>query len=134
MCDSYLLEYTGTCIYYEMRRKAGALVPLEIEICLAAADLQSAGAREFHGYDLAKQMAASSGRKGLSAHGTLYRALARLAEMGMVTERWEDPQLAARERRPLRRLYALTINGRRVASWHRAGSKKPPTPRRSGRA
>ena len=103
-----------------MRRKPGSLVFLEIEICLAAADLYTAGTREFHGYQLAKQLADSSERKSLAAYGTLYRALARLAEMGMVTDRWEDPQLAARERRPLRRLYSLTINGRRAANWHRA--------------
>lgn len=103
-----------------MRRKSGALVPLEIAICLAAADLAAAGTREFHGYELAKQLAASNQRRGLAAHGTLYRALARLGKMGMVTDRWEDPLLAARERRPLRRLYALTVNGRRVANWHRA--------------
>jgi PadR family transcriptional regulator PadR len=114
-----------------MRRKAGALVPLEIEICLAAADLASAGTREFHGYQLAKQLAQASKRKGLAAHGTLYRALARLAEMGMVTDRWEDPQLAARERRPVRRLYALTVNGRRVASWHRATAEATATPKRA---
>ena len=112
-----------------MRRKAGALVPLEIEICLAAADLLAAGTREFHGYELAKQLA-SGKRKSLAAHGTLYRALARLAEMGMVTDRWEDPQLAARDRRPVRRLYALTINGRRVAAWHRATADAEAIPKR----
>lgn len=114
-----------------MRRKPGTLVPLEIDICLAAADLFSAGAREFHGYELAKQIAASSQRKGLAAYGTLYRALARLVEMGMVTDRWEDPQLAARERRPLRRLYALTVNGRRMASWHRAAAESASIPKRA---
>jgi DNA-binding PadR family transcriptional regulator len=114
-----------------MRRKAGALVPLEIEVCLAAADLASAGTREFHGYQLAKQMAKAGKRKSLATHGTLYRALARLAEMGMVTDRWEDPQLAARERRPVRRLYALTINGRRVAAWHRATAAAKQAPARA---
>ena len=49
--------------------------------------------------------------------------------MGMVTDRWEDPQLAARERRPVRRLYALTVNGRRVASWHRATAAATATPK-----
>ena len=54
-----------------MRRKPGALVPLEIDICLAAADLFSAGTREFHGYELAKQLAGSTDRKSLAAYGTL---------------------------------------------------------------
>jgi PadR family transcriptional regulator, regulatory protein PadR len=112
-----------------VRRKPGALVPLEIGICLAASDLFAAGTREFHGYQLAKQLAESGERKSLAAYGTLYRALARLVEMGMVTDRWEDPQLAARDRRPLRRLYALTINGRRVANWHRASAEATPAKR-----
>ncbi len=104
-------------------------------ICLAAVDLASAGTREFHGYDLAKQLARSGGRQGLATHGTLYRALARLAEMGMVTDRWEDPEIAAREKRPLRRLYTLTVTGRRAASWHRAsaGTAATPKPARKGR-
>jgi len=36
-----------------MRRKPGALVPLEVAICVAAADLHG----EFHGYELAKHLA-----------------------------------------------------------------------------
>jgi len=132
--------YTDTCplpiqkvsaYTLRMRRKPGALVPLEIDICLAAADLLSAGTREFHGYQLAKQLAASSNRKRLAAYGTLYRALARLVEMGMVTDRWEDPVLAARDHRPLRRLYALTVTGRRAASWHRATAGATAVPKRA---
>ena len=114
-----------------MRRKPGVLIPLEIEICLAAADLAAAGTREFHGYELAKQLARSGKRTALATHGTMYRALARLVEMGMVTDRWEDPQLAANERRPLRRLYSLTITGRRAASWHRAAAKTSPASKRT---
>jgi PadR family transcriptional regulator PadR len=97
-----------------MRRKPGALVPLEVDICRAARDLTVAGTLEFHGYELAKQLAADTDRKGLAAYGTLYRALARLVEMGMLTDRWEDPHIAAREARPLRRLYTLTTAGQRA--------------------
>jgi PadR family transcriptional regulator, regulatory protein PadR len=90
-----------------MRRKPGALLPLEIEICECAVELQSEGLTEVHGYELAKRLAAA-GRKSLTAYGTLYRALGRLEQMGLMTSRWEDPQLAAQESRPVRRLYTLT--------------------------
>jgi len=91
-----------------MRRKPGALLPLEVEICECAAELRREGITEVHGYELAKRLADAAGRKSLTAYGTLYRALARLEQMGLVTSRWEDPQQAARESRPVRRLYTLT--------------------------
>ena len=40
-----------------MRRKPGTLVPLEAAICTAAAALRRRGIDEFHGYELAKQLA-----------------------------------------------------------------------------
>jgi DNA-binding PadR family transcriptional regulator len=98
-----------------MRRKPGALVPLEIDICVCAAELLRNGVDEFHGYELARQLAESTDRQSLAAYGTLYRALARLEEMGMLTSRWENPALARKENRPARRLYALTKNGRSAA-------------------
>ena len=98
-----------------MRRKPGALVPLEIDICICAAASLGDGAAEFHGYDMARQLAAATDRQSLAAYGTLYRALARLEEMGMLTSRWENPALARRDNRPPRRLYSLTRNGRAVA-------------------
>ena len=97
-----------------MRRKPGSLVPLEIDICRAAAELQQNGVTDFHGYEMAKQLAAATSRQSLAAYGTLYRALGRLEEMGLLRSRWEDPRVAAREGRPLRRLYALTPAGRRA--------------------
>ena len=51
----------------------------------------------------------------LIAHGTLYRALARLEGMGLLKSRWEDPRIAARENRPGRRLYTLTAAGETAA-------------------
>jgi PadR family transcriptional regulator len=97
-----------------VRRKPGSLVPLEIAICRCAAELHQAGIADFHGYDMAKQLATATSRRSLAAYGTLYRALARLEDMGLLKSRWEDPRLAARESRPLRRLYALTAAGRRA--------------------
>lgn len=97
-----------------MRRKPGSLVPLELDICRAAAELHANGVADFHGYEMAKQLATATSRQSLAAYGTLYRALARLEDMGLLKSRWEDPRQAAREGRPLRRLYALTAAGRRA--------------------
>jgi PadR family transcriptional regulator PadR len=94
-----------------MRRKPGALVPLEASILRSAAELRKAGSREFHGYEIAKHLADVSDRRLLTAYGTLYRALSRLETMGMLQSRWEDPQIAADENRPGRRLYMLTVEG-----------------------
>jgi DNA-binding PadR family transcriptional regulator len=105
-----------------MRRKAGALVPLEIAILAVAADLGRSGMREFHGYQLAKHLAHVSDRRLLTAYGTLYRALGRLEKMGLLASHAEDPHVAAGENRPVRRLYALTGEG--VAAAHREGSAR----------
>ena len=87
------------------------LVPLEASILRAAADLLSSSAREFHGFEIARHVAGVSDRRRLTAYGTLYRALGRLEQMGLLESRWEDPLLAADDGRPLRRLYALTAAG-----------------------
>ena len=94
-----------------MRRKPGALVPLEQDICAVAALLRSRGIEEFHGYELAKQLAAHEQRRLLTGYGTLYRALARLEDMGLLRSRREAPEIAARENRPGRRFYSLTPEG-----------------------
>lgn len=94
-----------------MRRKPGSLLPLEIAICEAAATLRRRGAGEFHGYEIAKRLKVDADAKLLTAYGTLYRALGRLEEMGMLESRWEDPQLPAKDGRPPRRLYTLTAAG-----------------------
>ena len=98
-----------------MRRKPNALVPLEEAICAAAAGLRAAGIEEFHGYELAKQLADHADQKLLTAYGTLYRALGRLESMGLLTSRREDPEIASREQRPGRRLYTLTAAGEAAA-------------------
>jgi PadR family transcriptional regulator PadR len=98
-----------------VRRKPGALVPLERAICQTAARLHAVGATSFHGYDLAKHMSQAEDRRLLTAYGTLYRALGRLERMGMLTSRWEDPEIPARENRPGRRLYQLTAAGQEAA-------------------
>lgn len=75
-----------------------------------AALLRSRGIEEFHGYELAKQLAGHQQRM-LTGYGTLYRALARLEDMGLLRSRREAPEIAARENRPGRRFYSLTPEG-----------------------
>ena len=91
-----------------MRRKPGALVPLELAICVCAVQLRQRGSAEFHGYEMARRLGDIADQKLLTAYGTLYRALGRLEEMGLLRSRREDPEIAARENRPGRRLYTLT--------------------------
>lgn len=43
--------------------------------------------------------------------GTVYRALGRLEELGLVRSRWEEPELAVEGKRPRRRYYAITESG-----------------------
>ena len=102
-----------------MRRKAGALVPLETAICTSAFDLRREGAEEFHGYEIARRLSDVGDSRLLTAYGTLYRALGRLEKMGLVTSRWEDPEVPARENRPGRRLYTLTAAGRKQLAAER---------------
>jgi PadR family transcriptional regulator PadR len=102
------------------RRKPGTLLPLETEILGAALSM----GRSFHGFGLAHAMRKQSGSRALTAHGTLYKALGRLEERGLLTSAWEDA--AAAEGRPRRRLYELTGEGARVARADQA----PARPRR----
>jgi PadR family transcriptional regulator, regulatory protein PadR len=95
------------------RRKPGALLPLEHEILEVALSILRSGHATFHGFGLAKTMREQSGSRSLTAHGTLYKALSRLEEFGLLTSRWEDA--AAVDGRPRRRLYELTGEGARVA-------------------
>ncbi len=95
-----------------MRRKPGALVPLEFSILEVACSRNE----PFHGFELAKALADTERSRTLTAHGTLYKALARLADQGLLDSEWEDPDIAIREGRPRRRLYRITGAGaRRVA-------------------
>jgi DNA-binding PadR family transcriptional regulator len=94
-----------------MRRKPGQLLPLETSICATAWSLLRRGTTEFYGYQLATHLRDASDSRLLTAYGTLYRALMRLEDMGLLTSRWEDPEIPARENRPGRRLYSLTAAG-----------------------
>ena len=95
-----------------MRRKPGAVLPLEAAILAAAVELAATGTNRFHGFLLAKHLRDAEGAKLLTAHGTLYKALSRMETAGLLASAWEDPQAAAAEGRPRRRLYEITTAGR----------------------
>ncbi len=95
------------------RRKRGTLLPLETEILGTALWMRRQGQATFHGFALAQAMREQRGSRSLTGHGTLYKALGRLEEFGLLTSRWEDGPAA--EGRPRRRLYELTAQGARVA-------------------
>ena len=46
--------------------------------------------------------------------GTVYPALSRLEQDGYLRSSWEDPAAAHRQKRPPRRYYKLTAEGRRA--------------------
>jgi PadR family transcriptional regulator len=102
------------------RRKPGTLLPLETEILELALSMLRSGQATFHGFGLAQTMREQSGSRSLTAHGTLYKALSRLEEFGLLTSRWEDA--AAAEGRPRRRLYELTSQGAHAAEQALAGT------------
>jgi hypothetical protein len=111
------------------RRKAGTLLPLEIEILGAALSMRGAGAASFHGFGLAQRLREDGRSRALTAHGTLYKALGRLEDAGLLASTWEDP--AAAEGRPRRRLYELTERGAAAAAANASAATvaSPPSPR-----
>jgi len=112
-------------ILARMRRKKGVLIPIEAAILRCAVDLQRRGEPEFHGFFIARELRDGDEARRLTAHGTLYKALDRLEKAGFVQSRWEDPEAAASEGRPRRRLYQVTGLGERVAAESRRASPAP---------
>ena len=70
---------------------------MEVAILRAAVGLRANGVEEFHGFMIAREMVDRRDSRRLTGHGTLYKALDRLSEMGFVVDRWEDPMIAAEE-------------------------------------
>jgi DNA-binding PadR family transcriptional regulator len=100
------------------RRKAGTLLPIELEILEVAVAMRAAEQETFHGFGLAQAMRDQEPSRALTGHGTLYKALGRLEEFGLLRSRWEDPAMA--QGRPRRRLYELTGKGAAAAGQARA--------------
>lgn len=103
-----------------MKRKPGKLLSIEIAILASGVSLLRAGLGEFYGYAIAKEIRGQEGARRLTAHGTLYRALERLEKAGFLSCRWEDPEIAARDQRPRRRLYHITAAGEAAEAGARA--------------
>lgn len=103
--------------------------------------LRSMGVAEPHGFLLARTIGDVTGQRQLTAYGTLYKALDRLERAGLLESHWEDPNFAASEARPRRRLYRVTTSGeaaladaRRAeaeAAVSAAGAAPVPRPARS---
>jgi PadR family transcriptional regulator PadR len=90
------------------RRKPGSLLPLELSILVACLDAGESGS---HGFALARAIADAGDKRELTATGTLYRALHRLDDGGLLESWWENPEEAAEAGRPLRRCYRVTGAG-----------------------
>jgi PadR family transcriptional regulator PadR len=112
-----------------VRRKPGQLLDLEARILTV---MVHEGTREQHGFVLARSLADHAGSKGLTSHGTLYKALGRLEAAGALSSRWEDSALAEQEGRPRRRLYRVTGEGRAALQSHLAPSAPKGTRRPVG--
>ena len=100
------------------RRRPGSLFPLEVDILDSGLTLQASDG-SFYGFALAKQLAERDGT-ALTAHGTLYKALSRMTDSGLLESTWEDAAPAAVDGRPRRRLYTVTAEGSLALSRARA--------------
>jgi len=83
------------------------LTPVAFDILLALLD------GEAHGYAIMRSVHERTGGSTSLHAGTLYRALSRLVDAGLIEELTEPPQEESDERR---RYYRVTRLGRRVAS------------------
>ena len=59
-----------------------------------------------YGFDVLEQTGLTS--------GTVYPALERLEKLGFARSRWEDAEVAHREKRPPRRYFEITSDGKRA--------------------
>jgi DNA-binding PadR family transcriptional regulator len=101
------------------------LLPIEIDILEAASAAAAAGDGWVHGFALAKLLRDARGAARLTAHGTLYKALGRLSDGGLLEDRWEDAEAALAEGRPRRRLYQISAAGRQALANAPAGASEP---------
>ena len=90
-----------------MRRKPGDLIPIERSIIQAACQLRQEGIEEFHGVQIAMKIKDQKEARLLTGYGTLYRALGRLQQWGILQSRWEE-LLPTDGNRPRHRYYQLT--------------------------
>jgi PadR family transcriptional regulator, regulatory protein PadR len=117
-----------------MRRRAGELLPIEQAILACGIELAAAGEPGFHGFAMAGRLREAGAARQLTAHGTLYKALARLERAGMLASSWEDPEQAVAARRPRRRMYWVTPSGQLAAAPVRDQEAAGPRRRAAGAA
>ena len=90
---SVFIGYDG--LYYlccsDWKKEAPMASVFEASILATAVELARGGVDEFHGFELAKRLRDDEGRRNLTAHGTLYKALTRMEKAGLLTSVWEDP-------------------------------------------
>ncbi len=92
------------------KRMPNTLFPIEQSMLAVMVERELQMRPGIHGYDLAKELAKRENRNRLAGHGTIYRALWRLEEAGLITGVWaEDPQ--SEPGRPRRRLFRVTTAG-----------------------
>jgi DNA-binding PadR family transcriptional regulator len=91
-------------------RPRGHLLDLEYDVLDAVVALQVAGL-DAYGFGIAHRLAGDAPDRDLIGHGTLYKALARLSDQGLLESRWEEGDDTAG--RPRRRLYEITADGSR---------------------
>ena len=74
-----------------------------------------------YGFDVLEQTGLTS--------GTVYPALDRLERLGMARSRWEEAEIAHAEKRPPRRYFEITTEGKRelIAALERYGALAPLT-------
>ncbi len=117
-----------------MRRKQGTLLPIEISILESGLELHARQVSEFYGFLIAKELAERDGARKLTGYGTLYKALSRMEDQGLLQSHWEDPMTAAEEGRPRRRLYQLTAAGQDALIAARSNTPYKTPGRRQGLA
>jgi hypothetical protein len=114
-----------------VRRQAGHLSWLEIELLVVAYRTERKGQPDFHGYRAAQLVPGAPSRQ------SVYEALDRLATFGLVSRRWEDAHVHVEHRRPRRLLYRITDAGRLAALPAMLGARvtgrRPPGPLTHGR-
>ena len=108
-----------------MRRKPGHLLPIELAILEVGIRLRMDGVAHFYGFLIAKEIKEQREARLLTAHGTLYKALDRLQNAGLLESDWEDPLVAAQANRPRRRLYWVTAAGE-AARVNAGAPARPP--------
>jgi PadR family transcriptional regulator PadR len=103
------------------RRKPGSLFPLEVDVLETGVALQLEDG-SFYGFSLARRLAEPNGG-AFAAHGTLYKALSRMTEAGLLEATWEDAEISEGSGRPRRRLYRVTGEGEQALARAKASAQ-----------